>query len=63
MWFGISNTCGGTWLNGARQKREANEEHDEDCVEEGFQLARVKLDKNGEGCREALDMENHSINI
>ena len=51
IWFGISNTCGGVWLNGVGQKRETNEEHDEDCVEEEFQLAMVKLDKDGEGDR------------
>ena len=32
MWFGISNAYGG-WLNLVGQSREANEEHDEDCVE------------------------------
>ena len=42
---------------------ETDEEHDEDCVEEGFQLTSVKLDKDGEGGREALGMGNHSINI
>ena len=31
IWFGISNTCGGVWLNGTGQNRETNEEHDEDC--------------------------------
>ena len=41
---------------------ETDEEHDEDCVEEGFQLAR-ELDKDGERGREALGMGNHSINI
>ena len=29
---------------------------DEDCVEEGFQLTRVKFDRDGEGEREALRM-------
>ena len=42
---------------------EIDEEHDEDCVEEGFQLARVKLDKDGEGSKEALGMGNRSIKI
>ena len=45
------------------QNRETDEEHDEDCIEEGFQLARVKLDENGEGGRQAVGMGNHSINI
>ena len=48
-----------------------NEEHDEDCVEEVFQLPRVKFDEGGrgdmvrdsEGGREALGMGNRSINI
>ena len=42
---------------------ETDEEHDEDCVEEGFQLARVKLDEDGEGSKEALGMGNRSIKI
>ena len=62
IWFGISNTCGGVWLNRVGQNRETDEEHDEDCVEEGFQLAR-ELDKDGERGREALGMGNHSINF
>ena len=36
------------WLNWVGQNREIDEEHDEDCVEVGFQLARVKLDRDGE---------------
>ena len=42
---------------------ETDEEHDEDCAEEGFQLARVKFDRDGEGGREGLGMENCIINI
>ena len=52
-----------TRLNGVGQNMETDEEHDEDCVEEGFQLARVKLDKDGEGSKEALGMGNRSIKI
>ena len=63
IWFGISNTCGGAWLNGVGQNRKTSEEHDEDCVEEGLKLARVKFDRDGEGDREALEMGNRSINI
>ena len=48
------------WSNGLGQYRETNEEHDKDCVEEGFQLARAKLDRNGEGRRKALGMGNCS---
>ena len=44
------------------QNREITEEHEDDCVEEGFQLARVKLEKDGEKRREALGMGNCSIN-
>ena len=33
--------AGGTWSNRVGRNRETNEQHDEDCVEEGFQLARV----------------------
>ena len=63
IWFGISNTCDGVWLNAVGQNRETNEEHDKDCVKEEFQLARVIHDKDGEGGREALGIGNHSINI
>ena len=42
------------WLNGVGQNRETDEEHDEDCIEEGFQLARIKYDRDSEGGREAL---------
>ena len=38
-------------MNGVEQNRETDEEHDQDCVEEGFQLARVR---DEEGGREAL---------
>ena len=33
IWFDTFNTCGGLRSNGAGQTREADEEHDEDCVE------------------------------
>ena len=51
------------WLNQVGQNRETNEEHDEYCVEKGFNLARVKFDRDGEGGREALGMGNCSINV
>ena len=54
LWFGISNICGGMWSNGLGQNRENNEEHDEDCVEEGFRLASAKLGRNDKGGRKAL---------
>ena len=63
MWFVISNTCDCMRSNGVSRNRETDEKHDEGCVKEGFQLARVKLDRNGEGGREALSMGNGSINI
>ena len=63
LWFGISNTCIEVWLNDVVRNRETTEEYDDDCVEEGFQLAMVKLDKDGEERREALVMGNRSINI
>ena len=44
-----------------RKNRETNEKHDEDCVEEGFQLSRVKFGRDGEGGREALGIKNCSI--
>ena len=37
--------------------------HDDDCVEEGFQLAMVKNEKNGAEDSEALGIGNRSINI
>ena len=46
-----------------RQNRETNEEHDEDCVEEEFQLARLKYVRDSEGGREALGVGNCSISI
>ena len=49
--------------NGVGLNRETDEKHDEGCVKEGFQLARVKLDGNGKGGKEALSMRNGSINI
>ena len=51
------------WSNGVGQNRETDEEHDKYCVEEGFQLARVKFDRHGEGDSEALGMSNCGINI
>ena len=51
------------WLNGVKQNRETDEEHDEDCLKEDFQIARVKFDRDVEGEREALGMRKCSINI
>ena len=51
------------WLNGVGENRETDKEHDEDCVEERFQLARAKFGRDGEGDREALGVGNLSINI
>ena len=51
------------WSNGVGQNRETDEEHDEACIEEGFQLARIKNDRDSEGGREAPFVENCSINI
>ena len=56
--FGITNTCCGACLNGVEQSSKTTEEHDDYCVEEGFQLARVKLDKAGEEFREALNISD-----
>ena len=64
IWFGLSNYCDdGVWSNGVGQNRETDEWHDEDCVEEWFELARVKFEKDDEGGREALGVGNFSINI
>ena len=48
IWFGILNTCGGVWSNGIEQNRGTSKEYDEDCVDEGFRLARVKFDRADE---------------
>ena len=63
IWFGIYISSGGVWLNGIRQNRETDEEHDEDCLKEGFQIARVKFDRDVQGEREALGIRKCSINI
>ena len=46
------------------QNKETDEEHDENCVEEEFQLTRVKIDKDGKRGRVALGIgnQNHSVN-
>ena len=36
------------------QNRKTEGDHDEDCIEEGFQLAKIKYDRDSEGGREAL---------
>ena len=51
------------WSNRVGQNRETHEEHDEDGVEEGFQLARPKFERDDEGGREALGTGNCSISI
>ena len=49
-------------LNEVEKNKETDEEHDEDCIDEGFQLARVKFDKDGKGGRDALVMGYCSSN-
>ena len=63
IWFGLSNNCDSVWSNRVGQNREIDEEHDEDCIEEGFPLARIKYDRDSEGGREALVVRNCSVNI
>ena len=46
-----------------RQNRETDKEQDEDYVEEEFQLARAKLDRNDEGVRKALGRGNCRTNV
>ena len=53
--FCTSNNCG-VWPNGIGQNRQTDKEHDEDWVEEEFQLTRVKFDRDGNGGREALGL-------
>ena len=45
------------WSDGARQYSKTDEEQDDDWVEGGFHLARVKHDENGEGGGEAVGCE------
>ena len=54
VWY--INICGGVWSNRVGQNRETYEEHDGDCLEEGFQLTRVKFGRDGETGRKALDI-------
>ena len=51
------------WFYRVGQSREIGKEHDDDSVEEGFQLARVKFDRDGGGGREILGVGCCSINI
>ena len=53
IWFGTSNNCG-VCLDGVGQNRKANGKQDEDCVEKGFHFARVKVDRDIQGGREAV---------
>ena len=62
MWFGISSTCS-VWSNWVAKNRKTNEEHDQDCIEEGFQLTRVQFYRDVEEKREALGTGYCSINI
>ena len=63
IWFGLSNSCDSVWSNVVGQNRETDEEHDGDCIEERFQWARIKYDKDSEVGRKALGVGNCSINI
>ena len=51
------------WSNDVGKNRKTDEEHDDDCVKEGFPLDRDKLDKGGEGGRKVVGMGCCSINI
>ena len=57
------NTYGSEWSNEIRQNRETDEDHNKYCVEEGFQLGRVKLDRDGDWGSEAPGVGRCSINI
>ena len=61
IWFGASNNCG-VRLNEVEKNKETDEEHDENCIDEGFQLARVKFDRDGKAGRDALVMGYCSSN-
>ena len=49
--------------NRVEQNTETDEEHNEDCVEDEFQLDSIKFDRDGEKGREVLVMGNYSIII
>ena len=51
------------WSNEVGKNWETDEEHDDDCVEEGFRLVREKFDKHSERGREVVGMGCCSINI
>ena len=51
------------WSHSVRQSRKIDEEHEEDCAEKRFQLARVKFDREGKNDRKALGMGYCNINI
>ena len=62
IWFSTFNNCG-VRLNEVGKNRETDDEHNEDCVDEGLQLARVKFDRDGKGGRQALVIGYCSSNI
>ena len=49
--------------NGVGKNREIDEDHDEDCVEKGFQLTSGAFDRDGEEGKESVGMEYCSVNI
>ena len=51
------------WSNDVGKNRKTDEEHDDDCVKEGFPLDRDKFDKGSEGGRKVVGMGCCSINI
>ena len=51
------------WPNGVGENRVTNEEHEDNCFEESFQLTRGTFDRDGEGGGEALGMWYSSIKI
>ena len=66
-WLGIcfvmSDVSCGILPNGGGQNSETDKEHEENCVEEGFQLDMVIFDRYRERGRNALGMESCSIGI
>ena len=63
IWFSLSNNYDSVWLNGVGQNKKTEGEHDEGCIEEGFQLAKIKYDRDSEEGREALGVGNCTVNI
>ena len=60
IWFGISNTCC-VRSNKMDAVGEIKEEHDQNCVEDEFQLVRTRLGRGGGGGAVKLYLRRFSV--